>query len=334
MDMVSVRAKPTRVAELNWLAEVREFAPPLALDSPIWMREVQTKLDVAVPRGERHPCCEIGFILEGEGDAFIEGEKARFTSGDLLLIGPGVPHSVQLDRYPHRELAVFFMPTVLLEMGPLGDGAQLLRRFTTRQKIAQRMVRLPADYQKRFEHTIRQMRSDFHTRPLGWEMRLRSRLTELLLDIIQWEQKQGASAPDVQAHEDWSKLQHALAYIRRNFSEPIYATDLARATAISETRLKTLFDQTLGIPWTQFLQSYRVRQAATQLCMPGQSVTEVAMSSGFQSMSHFIRVFRKFTGTAPSSYAKNQRPLSTMPTHIATPCLTGRNNFSNEARVR
>ena len=196
------------------------------------------------------------------------------------------------------------------------------------------MVRLPADYQKRFEHTIRQMRYDFHTRPLGWEMRLRSRLTELLLDIIQWEQKQGASAPDVQAHEDWSKLQHALAYIRRNFSEPIYATDLARATAISETRLKTLFDQTLGIPWTQFLQSYRVRQAATQLCMPGQSVTEVAMSSGFQSMSHFIRVFRKFTGTAPSSYAKNQRPLSTMPTHIATPCLTGRNNFSNEARVR
>jgi AraC-like DNA-binding protein len=318
--MVSVRTKTTRLTELNWLAEVREFAPPLALDSPIWMREVQTNLEVAMPWGEKHPCCEIGFILEGEGIAFIEGEEARFTSGDLLLIGPGVPHSVQLNQYPHRELTVFFMPAVLLEMGPLGDGARLLRRFTMRQKIGQRLIRLPADYQSRFEDLIREMRTDFHSRPLGWEMRLRSRLTELLVDIVQWEQGQGNATPDIKGNEDWAKLEPALAYIRRNFAEPIYATDLARATAMSETRLKNLFGQTLGMPWTKFLQGYRVRQAATQLCLPGQSVTEVAMSAGFQSMSHFIRVFRKFTGTAPSVYAKNQRPLSNMAPHT-NPCI-------------
>ena len=325
--MVSLRAKTTPLTELNWLAEVREFAPPLALDSPIWMREVHRNLEVAMPRGEKHPCCEIGFILEGEGTALIEGEEARFATGDLLLIGPGVPHSVQLERYPHRGLTVFFMPAVLLEMGPLGDGATLLRRFTMRQKIAQRLIRPPSEYRARFENTVHQMRSDFHTRPLGWEMRLRSRLTDLLVDIVQWEQGQGTVPPDFKAHEDWAKLEHALAYIRRNFAEPIYATDLARATAMSETRLKNLFDQTLGMPWTKFLQGYRVRQAATQLCMPGQSVTEVAMSAGFQSMSHFIRVFRKFTGTAPSSYAKNQRPLSNIVPHTPNTCSPAHARF-------
>jgi len=131
-------------------------------------------------------------------------------------------------------------------------------------------------------------------------------LAELLVAVVRWEQEQGGLSPNEELGDDWAKLENALAYIRRHFAEPVYATDLARATAMSETRLKNLFDQTLGIPWTTFLQGYRVRQAAAQLCLPSQSVTEVALSAGFESMSHFTRVFRKFTGTAPSSYAKRQ----------------------------
>jgi len=307
--MVFLSDRPTRLTELNWLAEVREFAPPLEPDSPIWMRKVHGTMDTAPISGERHPCCEICLILEGEGTEFIEAEEARFAPGDLLLIGPGVPHSVQIDQYPHHSLTLFFLPALLLELGPLGDGAIMLRRFTTRQTIGQRVLRLPSTYQSKFEKIMRQMWTDFQTRPFGWEMRLRASLTELVLTVMQWDRGQGEPDPNDQLHADWLKLEHALAYMRRHFAEPIYATDLARVTAMSETRLKNMFEQTLGMPWTRFLQGYRVRRAAAQLCMPGQNVTEVALSAGFQSMSHFIRVFRKFTGIAPSAYARKQHSI-------------------------
>ena len=306
LGMASIDDKATQPAELGWLAEVQEFAPPLGADSPIWMREVQVNFGTGIVSGERHPCCEVGLVLEGQGTGFIEGEHAQFAPGDLLLIGPGVPHSTRIDRCPHRALSAFFLPAILLEMGPLGDGAVLLRRLTMRQDIRHRLLRLPSKYQRKFETGLRRMWRDFHTRPLGWEMRLRACLAELLVAVVRWEQEQGGLSPNEELGDDWAKLENALAYIRRHFAEPIYATDLARATAMSETRLKNLFDQTLGIPWTTFLQGYRVRQAAAQLCLPSQSVTEVALSAGFESMSHFTRVFRKFTGTAPSSYAKRQ----------------------------
>jgi AraC-like DNA-binding protein/quercetin dioxygenase-like cupin family protein len=288
------------------LADVRQFAPPLEPDSPIWLREIKLSSGAVVPRGETHPCCEMALTLQGEGVEFIEGEQARFTEGDLLLIGPRVPHWVRIDRYPHHGLTVFFLPSMLLELGPLGDGAALLRRFTARQTIRQRLLHLPNGLRTRFETGMRQMWAGFQTRPLGWEMRLRAALTELLLAVVRWEDDQGRAVLDQQLNEDWVKLEHALTYIRRHFAEPIYATDLARAIAVSETRLKILFDRTLGVPWTKFLQGYRVRQAAALLCVPGQSVTEVGLSAGFESLSHFIRVFRKFTGAAPSAYARQQ----------------------------
>jgi AraC-like DNA-binding protein len=298
--------KPTKTADLNWLAEVREFAPPLRLDAPIWMREVRVNSGPIIPCGEKHPYCELSLIFEGVGTEYIEGEEASHFPGFLLLIGPGVPHWVQVTQYPVHALTIFFQPGILLELGPLGDGAVLLRRLTMRQTIDNRVVRLSAALRARVEACFREMWSEFQTRPLGWELRLRSLLTDLLVAVVRWEHKTGKSALGDQMPEDWRKLERALAHIRHHFAEPIYAADLARATGVSETRLKVLFEQTLGMPWTKFLQGYRVHQAAAMLCLPGRSVTDVALACGFEDLGHFIKLFRKFMGTRPSAYARER----------------------------
>jgi AraC-like DNA-binding protein len=299
--------RQTKAPDLNWLTEVREFAPPLRLDSPIWMREVHVTSGDVIPCGERHPYCELSVVLEGEGTEYIEDEQAPHGPGDLLLIAPGVPHWVRIKRYPVRALTVFFLPGILLELGPLGDGAVLLRRLTIKQTIRDRVLHLPRGLRRKAEACLGQMWLEFRSRPLGWELRLRALLTELLVWIVRWEHRGGESALGDRMPEDWRNLERALAHIRRHFAEPIYAVDLARATGVSETRLKSLFEHTLGIPWTKFLQGYRVRQAAALLCLPGRRVTEVAQAAGFEDLGHFIRVFKKFMGASPSAYARHPR---------------------------
>src|SRR2546423_11013971 len=98
--MLSLYDQPTQLADLSWLAEVHDFAPPLEPNTPIWMRQSHAQFGSAIPRAERHPCCEICFIFEGDGVVFIEGQEARFAPGDLLLIGPGVPHWSEITHYP------------------------------------------------------------------------------------------------------------------------------------------------------------------------------------------------------------------------------------------
>ena len=60
--MPSAKNIPSKKPDLNWLAEVREFAPPLRMDAPIWMREVRVNSGPVIPCGEKHG-------LEREGQA-------------------------------------------------------------------------------------------------------------------------------------------------------------------------------------------------------------------------------------------------------------------------
>jgi hypothetical protein len=219
--MPSADNNPTKTPDLNWLAEVREFAPPLRLDAPIWMREVRVTSGPVIPCGEKHPYCELNIIFEGAGTEYIEGEEAWHSPGHLLLIGPGVPHWVRVDRYPLHALTVHLRPGFLLELGPLGDGAVLLRRLTMRQTIHDRVLRLPPALRRKVGSCFQQMWAEFRSRPLGWELRLRSLLTDLLVAIVRWEHKKGKSALGDRMPEDWQKLERALVHIRRHFAEPI-----------------------------------------------------------------------------------------------------------------
>lgn len=83
--------------------------------------------------------------------------------------------------------------------------------------------------------------------------------------------------------------------------------DVARAIGVSESRLKVIFREALGVPWSRYMQGYRIQQAVALLGSADRTVTEVALSVGFESLSHFNSTFRAFMGVSPSAHL-NRRP--------------------------
>ncbi len=71
-------------------------------------------------------------ILEGGrgGYTFVEKEKIHRGVGELMLLGPGLPHWGVIENFPVSSITVYFLPWVLVEMGPESDGVRILRRFT------------------------------------------------------------------------------------------------------------------------------------------------------------------------------------------------------------
>src|SRR5258708_40113328 len=142
--------------ELAWLLDVTESRQALNEPSPIWDRSTVVTDAAAHPPPERHPYCEINLVLEGgAGYSMIEKEKVIRSPGELLLLGPGIPHSGTIKKFPMSFITIYFLPWVLIEMGPESDGVRILRRFTTQQPAAQRVVHLPPehriDFRRRFE---------------------------------------------------------------------------------------------------------------------------------------------------------------------------------------
>jgi AraC-like DNA-binding protein len=269
-----------------------------------------------VPHPEFHPYCEIGTCLEGASTSFVEQERAERTPGDLLLLGPGVPHWATVTSYPLRFITVYFLPGAIIDLGPDSDGPRILRRLTQPQSLAERLVQPPPRQRHLFSDRLQEMATEFERKDFGRELRLRLLLIQLLLELFQWEEKTGRHVVDKGLEFDWKPVNKALRYLREHFSEPVYSREVARAAGVSQSRLRVLFHAAIGMPWVNYLRGLRVHRAAAYLCEGKLSITEVALAAGFESQSHFNVTFRSLMRVSPTAYQqlhnngqpRNERP--------------------------
>ncbi len=275
--------------------------------SPIWVRSVTVDSEESSPpvtAPEFHPYCEIGMMVEGTGTMFVEREEGRRKPGDIFLAGPGVRHWLKLTGFPVRFITVFFYPRLLVERIAEPDDIEILRRFTAKQSLAERMVSPPAALRSHLTGLFLEMEMEFAHGQFGRELKLRASLIHLLVDLLRWERKAGRPVAHTVAAGSWQSLERALRYLKEHYPEPIYARDLAKAAGVCQSRLKSQFHEGLGMPWSRYLQCLRVHMAASLLNDSRQSVTETALAVGFESLSHFNATFRAIMGVPPGVYAK------------------------------
>jgi AraC-like DNA-binding protein len=255
-----------------------------------------------IPHPERHPYCEFGTIISGEGIEFVEREEAVRAPGDVFLAGPGVPHWFEVTKYPIRFVTVHFLPSLLVDMGPESDGVRLLHRFAASQPLQSRLVRPAAPLRRAMSAGFAELVREFDGSRFGREMRLRCVLMEMLVKLLRAERPGDLTDAPLESAVEWEQINRALRHLQARFAEPVYSRDVAAAAGVSESKLKALFRQTLGMTWVHYLQSYRIHRAVALLIDPSRSVLDVALDVGFESLSHFNTTFRAFMGMSPTSY--------------------------------
>ncbi|MCL5098318.1 MAG: AraC family transcriptional regulator [Candidatus Omnitrophica bacterium] len=304
--MIPLSLRATKPLELAWLSDVTESLKPASELCPIWVRHGTIYSGSPAPPPERHPYCGMGINLEGTVVTFVERQKAERLPGDIILVGPGVPHWSRITRYPLKFITVYFLPSVLIDLGPQSDGPEVLRRFTVKQTLSERLVRPPKVLRQRLTRWFEEIRDEFERKQFGREIRLRTLLMEQLVELLRWEQRMGRKLGKAEDTE-WQPVSKIFRYLREHYTEPIYAENLARAVGVSESRLKILFNKAVGMSWVKYLQGYRIHRAAALLSEPGSNVTEAAFAVGFESLSHFNATFHSFMGVSPTIYQKRSR---------------------------
>ena len=301
MDFVVTKPNPP---DLAWLLDVTESRQPLSEVSPIWVRHGTVREGPPTPHPERHSYCDFSLILEGEGFSLVEGERVWRKPGELLLLGPGIPHWGTVHKFPLRFITAYFLPSVLIDMGPQRDGVRILRRFTAKQRLADRLVHLPRKILAPTTALFQEMVAEFDGDRFGREVKLRTLLMDVLIGLLRWEQAQGRHLDEEELDVDWRPIMKTLQYLRDHYSEPIYAREVARAAGLSESRLKVIFQRAIGLSWVKYLQGYRIHRAGALLHEAGHNVTEAALAVGFESFAHFNKTFRAFMGVSPKNYGK------------------------------
>ena len=95
---------------------------------------------------------------------------------------------------------------------------------------------------------------------------------------------------------------------------------LAEVSGVSEAHFARSFKRAFGIPPHRYLLTRRIEQATTLLRDTGLSITDIAFSTGWESLGTFSRIFRDITGLSPSAMRleaqANSAPLDCVPACI------------------
>lgn len=91
-------------------------------------------------------------------------------------------------------------------------------------------------------------------------------------------------------------------YIYSHIHSRITVSDLSEELGLSESYLSKLFHSEMGIPISQYILNLKIEKAKNLLQYSEYSVVDIANYLSFSSQSHFIQVFKKYTGMTPHKY--------------------------------
>jgi AraC-like DNA-binding protein/ligand-binding sensor protein len=116
-----------------------------------------------------------------------------------------------------------------------------------------------------------------------------------------------ANEVTVQENEAESPLvRRARAYIVGHQADPIDLANVAKAMHVSTFYFCKMFKKATGLTFTEYLGRVRIEKAKTLLLNPHLRISEIAYDVGFQSLTHFNRVFRQVTGQSPTAYRSSK----------------------------
>ena len=94
----------------------------------------------------------------------------------------------------------------------------------------------------------------------------------------------------------------ARAFIQEHQTEELSLGQVAKAVNMSSYYFCKMFKKVTGINFTDYVARIRIEKSKNLLLNPNLRVSEIAFEVGFQSLTHFNRVFKKILGQSPTDY--------------------------------
>jgi AraC-like DNA-binding protein len=251
-----------------------------------------------------HTVCELCCILEAKGARFVGNHSGEFTGGDLVLLGPNLPHAWSVKYGKTSVTSSIQAVSVYFPRYIFFQASQKFPELGNIQKLITK-----ADYGVRFPHDVI---SAIVPKILELTRCSGIQRLSLFLEIMDFLSRNNSleclTSVNMSAGkgtEHASRIQPICDFIQENFKQPLTLAELANMANMAETSFSRYFKKMTGKPFSNYVMEVRVGAACKSLIESDKSISEIAFSSGFNNLTHFNRSFLKVKGVTPRKYKRN-----------------------------
>ncbi len=249
-------------------------------------------------RPHRHNEVEINFLEAGSLTYLFGGTRTRIAAGQLALFWATIPHQVvQVEEstilhwltIPFATFLRWQLPDMLTQRIIRGNFA-----LETSQPSSQ-------THQQRFRQWYNDLQ---HSTPELLKivaLEVEASLRRLAL--------RGAEALDQPENttvmlpiSELSSVERIASFIADHYTEPLPIAQIARAVNLHPNYAMSLFHKSFAISIVDYITQYRIAHAQRLLITTNLNVSQIAIESGFGSVSRFYTAFKAACAQSPGEY--------------------------------
>ena len=238
---------------------------------------------------------ELDIVLRGSMEFCHNGLISRLKEDDIIVVNPCSGHA-SFCLEPNTTALVLHLPV------------SVFRPFLGSETDFQ--ILFASDEETRGSSLCRQIRyycaltlSALHTAAPGSDRIVQAAMELLACLLLHGLPKELTSKAAASSGEENSEmLMKLLAIMEQNYSSKLSLQDLAQTFSYNRTYLSSYFKKYIGIGFYEYLTKIRFQHAVWELSSTDESLTQIALKSGFPDLKTFNRLFRETFHMMPAEY--------------------------------
>ena len=258
-----------------------------------------------------HEEIEIIYFEQGHYQLKINMKTWTLEEPCFFFINSGELHSISSEKL-YLEQAFVFSPSIISFELPDSSQNLLIRPLISHELSFPAF--LPASHPA-FPEILEEFRKIYrifcHNQPEGQDQytvssvsaQLRTKASLLnILSCLEEHQLLSSEKPDFNHRIE--ALKTVMTYIKENYQEKIYISDLALLVNMNEQYFCRFFKKALGKTPIEYINDFRIRQAVLLLQETELPVMNVCLECGFNNLGHFMKEFKRSTHLTPLQLRK------------------------------
>ena len=247
-----------------------------------------------------HPEFEIVYVPHGKGKRFVGDRISQFTDGDLVLLGPNIPHNAFNFGFESTEYEEYVIQFRSEHIARMTDSFPEFSRVARLLAGAETGIAITGEAKHRIGRLIKEMyqlNCFFRLMQLFFVLREMSLLTH----VEDLEAKKFLSVDAVHVR----RIEMVYQIIQKDYQQELSTRQVAGELAMTESSFCRWFRHSTGKTFKQALTEMRIQKACALLTHSDQSIASVASMAGFNNISLFNRFFKDIVQMTPNKYRRS-----------------------------
>lgn len=259
-----------------------------------------------------HSTYEIYYLLEGNRYHFIDRNIFFVQPGSLVFIAKNRIHKTSpAEQHFHRRFLIEIEETVMEQWFTEMAGGRLCSLFTDEMSI----ITLTATQQAFLNAKLDAIKQEAFQKREAFEEMIEYLLREILLFFFRIKSEGNAahiSAKNLIGSETEKirTVNRVAGYLADHYQESSSLDELASRFFTNKFYLTRIFKQVTGFTIREYLHIQRVQKAQEFLRSSLLPITEIALMVGFENVSYFEKIFRRYCMQSPREYRVSQKAES------------------------